>query len=184
VPYRSCLVQSICISLVFRFLITLAEYADVTESILKSTNILSALKEPRNLTYFRSLSVTDQPRERPDTPLLPEEKEKHVILSLAAPPASRVKDTVALVEAMFPFIDSLSKLNLRPETKNKLKKTREEVDKQVKEDAGREKKEEVCYLDGSTAMSNLYFEALASQGGSACGEKKGARREDCSPECC
>lgn len=44
---------------------------------------------------------------------------------------------------MFSLIDSLNKINLRPETKAKLKKAREDIDKQLKEDAEREKKEEL-----------------------------------------
>jgi Protein of unknown function (DUF1682) len=62
---------------------------------------------------------------------------------LAAPPASHAADTFALISGIFPFIDSLSKVNLRPETKVKLKKAREDVDKDLKEDAEKEKNEEV-----------------------------------------
>lgn len=54
-----------------------------------------------------------------------------------------MQDTAALVSALFPFIDSLSQLNLRPETKTKLKKIREDLDKDLKADSEREKKEEV-----------------------------------------
>lgn len=50
---------------------------------------------------------------------------------------------MALVSALFPFIDSLSQVNLRPETKTKLKKIREDLDKDLKADSEREKKEEV-----------------------------------------
>lgn len=139
----------------------------MTENILKPSgnfSLVNALKDPKILPYFRSLSVwilhaflvivflyqtqcikvTDQPRERPTSgPLPPTEREKHVILSLNAPSPSHAADTVGLVSAIFPFIDSLSKINLRPETKVKLKKAREEVDKDLKEEAEREKKEEV-----------------------------------------
>ena len=45
---------------------------------------------------------------------------------------------------MFQLVDSLNKIHLRPETKNKLKKIREDIDKTIKEEAEREKKEEVC----------------------------------------
>jgi hypothetical protein len=45
---------------------------------------------------------------------------------------------------MFQLVDSLNKIHLRPETKNKLKKIREDIDKTIKEEAEKEKKEEVC----------------------------------------
>lgn len=88
--------------------------------------------------------ITDQPRDRPARPIPAEEREKHVILSLTVPPSSKVADTTALVTAVFQFIDSLNKLSLRPETKTKLKKSREELDKAIKEDTEKEAKEEVC----------------------------------------
>ena len=88
--------------------------------------------------------MTDQPRERPKNgPLTGAEREKHVILSLDAPPASDVGACISLVTAMFPFIDSLSKINLRPETKIKIKKAREELDKDLKKDLEKENKGEV-----------------------------------------
>ena len=46
---------------------------------------------------------------------------------------------------MFLFIDTLNKISLRPDTRNKLKKIREDLDKDMKEDTEREKKEEVRY---------------------------------------
>ncbi|KAF5370112.1 hypothetical protein D9758_001041 [Tetrapyrgos nigripes] len=120
----------------------MSEFADVTEAIFKAhPALLNVLKDPENLRYFRSLSVTDQSRDRPDGPNPADKREKHVILSLAigSPPSA----TAPLVEAMFPFIDSLSKVTLRPETKNKIKKTRDDLDKQLKEDAEKERKEEL-----------------------------------------
>ncbi|KAE9410524.1 DUF1682-domain-containing protein [Gymnopus androsaceus JB14] len=118
----------------------MSEFADVTESILKNTALLDALKDPKIAPYFRSLSVTDQPRERPtklDSP------EKHVILDLVCSSPSQAVDTTALVAALFPFIDSLSKINLRPETKTKLKKVRETFEKSLKVEAEQAKKEEL-----------------------------------------
>lgn len=112
----------------------------MTESILKNTTILDALKDPKIVPYFRSLSVTDQPRERPtklDSP------EKHVILNLVCPSPSQTVDTTALVAALFPFIDSLPKVALRPETKTKLKKVRETLGKTLKDESEQAKKEEV-----------------------------------------
>ncbi|THV08549.1 DUF1682-domain-containing protein [Dendrothele bispora CBS 962.96] len=122
----------------------MSEFADVTESLYKAhPALLNVLKDPQNLRYFRSLSITDQPRDRPDAPIPVEKREKHVILSLSVPPGSSAAATAPLVEAIFPFIDSLSKVSLRPETKNKTKKAREDLDKQLKEDAEKEKKEEM-----------------------------------------
>ena len=88
--------------------------------------------------------MTDQPRERPTNgPLLPAEREKHVVLSLTTPSSAHVDVTIPLVTAVFTFIDSLSRCNLRPETKMKIKRTREDIDKNLKEEMEREKKEEV-----------------------------------------
>jgi len=75
------------------------------------------------------VQVTDQPRQRPEAPIPPESRRKHVVLSLSLPPSGRVTDTAHLVTAIFGFIDSLSQINLRPETKSKLRKVREELDK-------------------------------------------------------
>ncbi|KAG6817423.1 hypothetical protein H0H87_009068 [Tephrocybe sp. NHM501043] len=118
----------------------MSEFADVTDNLLKPA-LVAALRDPKVLPYFRSLSVTDQPRQRPLSPLPPNKRQKHVVLSLALP-ASRVEDAADLVAAIFPFIDGLNAINLRPETKLKLKKTREELDKSLKADSEREKKEE------------------------------------------
>ncbi|TFK43513.1 hypothetical protein BDQ12DRAFT_675096 [Crucibulum laeve] len=127
-------------------LLVMSEFADVTDNLLKPSGVFSiatVLQDPKILPHFRSLSITDQPRDRPDAPLPTEKREKHVILSLTAPSGSHVTDTVPLVAAMFQFIDSLNKINLRPETKNKLKKIREDLDKTLKEDSEKEKKEEL-----------------------------------------
>ncbi|KAF9462667.1 hypothetical protein BDZ94DRAFT_1194336 [Collybia nuda] len=120
----------------------MSEFADVTENLLKSS-LVSVLSNPKVLPYFRSLSVTDQPRSRPEGPLPAQSRQKHVILSLSVPSSSHASDTTELVSALFPFIDSLSQLNLRPETKTKLKRVREDLDKDLKADSEREKKEEV-----------------------------------------
>lgn len=50
---------------------------------------------------------------------------------------------VALITFIFNFIDSLAKLNLHPETRAKLKKSRDELEKELKVDAEKEKKEQV-----------------------------------------
>ncbi|KAL0070762.1 hypothetical protein AAF712_001983 [Marasmius tenuissimus] len=120
----------------------MSEFADVTDNILRISPLANILKDPRIQPYFRSLSVTDQPRDRPAKPVEAEKREKHVILTLSIPPSSHTKDTVPIVEAVFPFIDSLTKINLRPETKTKLKKVREDLDKSLKADAVAKAKEE------------------------------------------
>ncbi|KAF9009064.1 hypothetical protein BDQ17DRAFT_1275458 [Cyathus striatus] len=123
----------------------MSEFADVTDNLLKPAgnfSLIAAIQDPKVLPYFRSLSITDQPRDRPAGPLASEDRSKHVILSLAAPSPSHAADTLAIVTAVFQLIDNLHKLNLRPETKNKLKKTRDDLDKTLKEDSEKSKKEE------------------------------------------
>ncbi|KAG6919419.1 hypothetical protein DXG01_006302 [Tephrocybe rancida] len=118
----------------------LVEFADVTDNLLKPA-LVAALRDPKVLPYFRSLSVTDQPRDRPEAPLPVNKRQKHVILSLSLS-SGCVEDAADLVSALFPFIDTLNAINLRPETRSKLKRTREELDKSLKADSEREKKEE------------------------------------------
>jgi hypothetical protein len=86
--------------------------------------------------------ITDQPRVRPS--VVPADREKHVVLSLALPPTSHVDISTPLVSAVFGLIDALEKINLRPETKSKLKKTRENFVKSVKDEAEREAREEAA----------------------------------------
>ncbi|KAG6814195.1 hypothetical protein H0H92_000872 [Tricholoma furcatifolium] len=118
----------------------MSEFADITDNLLKPS-LVALLTNPKVLPYFRSLSVTDQTRFRPDTPLPAEKRKKHVILSLSLP-SGRVEDVSTLISGLFPFIDSLHTVSLRPETKMKIKKARDELEKQLKTDAEREKKEE------------------------------------------
>ncbi|KAF8076408.1 hypothetical protein FPV67DRAFT_1405871 [Lyophyllum atratum] len=137
----------------------MTEYADVTDNLLKPT-LLAALNDPKVLPYFRSLSVTDQPRIRPEGPLPASSRQKHVILSLSLP-SGHVEDTAKLVAAIFPFIDSLSTINLRPETKSKLKKTRDELDKDLKADSEKEKKEEQAADDKKAAKRKAEAERIS-----------------------
>lgn len=111
------------------------EYADVTDAILK-TNITTLLSDPAIQPYFRSLSITDQPRYQPTA--LRVNKEKHLILSLSSPDP---KALTGFVTGLFGFIDSLPKLVIRPDTKAKLKKARETVEKDLKEASERDAKE-------------------------------------------
>ena len=49
-----------------------------------------------------------------------------------------------LVAAVFDLIDVLERVNLRPETKSKLRKTREDFSKTVKDETEREAREEAA----------------------------------------
>ena len=61
---------------------------------------------------------------------------------MRVPPASKAGATLPIVKATFALIDGLEKLSLRPETRLKLRKTREDLDEQIKKEAEAEKKEE------------------------------------------
>ena len=72
-------------------LAVMAEFADITTNLLKPYGAFSlpaALSAPAVQPYFKSLSLTDQPRVRPSTPLAPAERTKRLILSLALPSAA------------------------------------------------------------------------------------------------
>ncbi|OBZ70443.1 hypothetical protein A0H81_10046, partial [Grifola frondosa] len=140
-------------------LTVMSEFADVTENLLKqhgSFSLSTVLSSPDILPYFRSISLTDQPRTRPYAPLAPSERTKHLIISLALPPAGDATLTLPLITAAFQLVDVIAgegKLpgvrgglaaSLRPETKMKLKKAREVVEKEIKEEIGREKREEAA----------------------------------------
>ena len=144
-------------------LTVMSEFADITENLLKHHGPLSlatVLSNPAILPYFRSISLTDQPRNRPYRPLPANERSKHLILNLAMPPDG---ETLPLVLAAFQLVDVIageggwgvgkspasgkgsgSGLNqsLRPETKVKLRKVREDLEKAMKEELVKEKKEE------------------------------------------
>ena len=133
------------------------EFADVTTNLLKpygQFQLAQVLSDPAVLPYFRSLSLTDQPRTRPPLPLDPSERSKRLILTLAIPPSASALTTLPLVAAAFHLVDIVAGegklpgvrggLNaaLRPETRTKLRKAREEVEKEIRAEAQREKKEE------------------------------------------
>ena len=128
------------------------ELADISENVFKeygTFSLIRTLNDPKILPHFISLSITDQPAERPTLPVLPEEREKHIIVKLSVPSGSQVEDTKEFIASLFQLVDVVgTKLAgaLRPETKNKLKKVREDLDKQLKIEATKEKKEEVGYF--------------------------------------
>ncbi|TBU32753.1 DUF1682-domain-containing protein [Dichomitus squalens] len=138
-------------------LVVMSEFADITTNLLKpygQFQLAQVLSNPATLPYFRSLSLTDQPRARPPVPLDPSERSKRLILSLAVPPNADAAATLPLVTAAFQLVDIIAGegklpgvrggLNaaLRPETRTKLRKAREEVEKEIRDEAQREKKEE------------------------------------------
>ncbi|KAJ7638833.1 hypothetical protein FB45DRAFT_903981 [Roridomyces roridus] len=155
----------------------MSEFADVTDGVLKAYPLAKLLENPKIAPYFRSLSITDQPRERPAKPLLPKEREKHVILSLSVPSPSDASVTAEIVAACFPFIDSLSKIALRPETKAKLKKMRDETEKDLKKEAEKEKREEEAEaLEAKKALKRKTEEERIAKL-SAAEQKKALERE-------
>lgn len=75
---------------------------------------------------------------------------------------------------MFQLIDNLNKINLRPETKNKLKKIREEAEKDIKDESEKEKKEEVRRFSLLNAFLSVVYvsDAIAIYSG---GRSKSSR---------
>lgn len=171
------------------------EFADVTENLLKSHGPLSlgnVLSDPSVQPYFRSLSLTDQPRTRPLSPLPASQRKKHLILSLIVPPTSDSAATLPLVQAFFQLADVIAgaggwgigkgpgqkgvglNASLRPETKTKLKATREKVEKEIKEDAVKEQREE-AEAEKAAAKKKAGEEKLSKL--SAAEQKKALERE-------
>ena len=138
-------------------LTVMSEFADVTTNLLKplgTVDLTKVLSDPAVLKYFRSLSITDQPRSRPSAPLPQSQRKKHLILELSLPPSSDAAATLPVIQAAFHLIDAIAgegkttglrgglAAQLRPETKSKLKKYREQVEKEISEEAKREQREE------------------------------------------
>lgn len=80
-------------------------------------------------------------------PVPADQRERHLILSLRLPSSAHAGVTLPLVRAVLAFIDALeapgSKFSLRPETRTKLRKTRDELDETLRREAEAEKREEV-----------------------------------------
>jgi hypothetical protein len=66
-----------------------------------------------------------------------------VLLSLTAPPAGAAAVTLPLVRATFQLVDALDRLALRPETRTKLRKAREDVVARMRDEVDKEAREEV-----------------------------------------
>lgn len=172
---------------------TQPEFADVTENLLKPSNqfgLPELLNDPAYKRFIRSLSVsvsprsiivcliltphrqiTDQPRERPIDPS--GQRERHVILTLTVPPPSEAGATVQLVKGVFKLIDNLdTKVTLRPETKTKLKKVRDDLEEELKKQAVADKKEEVCCI-----FNTMMFNMLTTFSPKAENDKAAAKRK-------
>ncbi|CAE6512323.1 unnamed protein product [Rhizoctonia solani] len=126
----------------------MAEIADITDVLLKSVNgqkLAKLLNTPAVVKHFRYLLITDQPPERPESgPLLANQRERHLLLSLTVPEPSEAKDTVPLIKEIFSLVDAIDqKPGFKVETYKKLKKTRVELDAELTKEAEKEKRDEV-----------------------------------------
>ncbi|KAG8691996.1 hypothetical protein FRC11_012342 [Ceratobasidium sp. 423] len=126
----------------------MAEVADITDVLLKSSNgqrLATLLNTPAIVKHFRYLLITDQPSERPESgPLPANQRERHLLLSLAVPESNEAKDTVPLVKQVFSLVDVIDqKPGFKVETYKKLKKTRVELDAELAKEAEKEKRDEV-----------------------------------------
>ena len=177
------------------------EFADVTDNLLKPHgpfSLAAVLSSPSVLPYFRSLSLTDQPRTRPQAPVPPSRRTKHLVLSLALPPGTHAGATRPLVEAAFKLVDVVAATggwgvgkgpggkggagagaslaqSLRPETRAKLRATRERVERELREEAAREKRAE-AEAERAAAKKKAEEERLAKL--SAAEQKKVSVRVD------
>ncbi|KAI5124997.1 hypothetical protein M0805_007421 [Coniferiporia weirii] len=157
----------------------MSEYADVTETLLKPSgqfSIVQALNDPAVKPYVKSLTITDQPRERPLNPIPTEERERHVLLSLRLPSNAQHSATAPLVKTIFALIDALEspKFSLRPETRTKLRKTREEIDDTLRKEAEAGRREE-AELDKAAARKKAEDERIGKL--SAAEQKKELERD-------
>lgn len=109
-------------------------------------------------------------------PVLPEHRWRHVILTLRLPSPSEAGATVPLVRAVFALIDTLEspKFNLRPETKTKLRRTREELDETLRKESEAEQREEA---ENEKAAARKKVEEARVNKLSAAEQKKELERE-------
>ncbi|KAH0839735.1 DUF1682-domain-containing protein [Lanmaoa asiatica] len=132
----------------------MSEFADVSDALFKlhlspSTTLPTLLASPPFLAHLRSLSIADQPHERPQSAAsyaAQKHTTKRVLLDINLPDSQRANDILPLVDAIFALVDLLAagKVVLRPETRSKIRKAREDVEKEIKEEEIKEKKEEVA----------------------------------------
>ncbi|KAL1747225.1 hypothetical protein HDZ31DRAFT_32392 [Schizophyllum fasciatum] len=146
------------------YISVMSEFADVTDNMLKlpaGQALLKVLEDPAIKPFFRSMSITDQPRDRPGSVEEFEDRKKHVILSLVAPPPTSADVDIPLITAVFALIDQLSRVALRPETKNKLRAARAEVAKELKKEEEEKKAEESNVEDKKAAKRRAEQERIA-----------------------
>lgn len=95
------------------------------------------------LPYLRVFSITDQPDERPSVSTLTT-KSKRVVLTFNLP--EDVDSILPLLEGTFALVDLLAtgRVTFRSDTRAKIKKVREDVEKEIKGEASKEKKEEAA----------------------------------------
>lgn len=161
-------------------LFVMSEFADVTETLVKlapsrnSTPLLTLISSA--LPYLRVFSITDQPEERPSASALAT-KSKRVILTFDLPDDTQgVNRILPLLEGTFALVDLLAtgRVTFRPETRAKIRKIREDVEKTVKEEEEKEKREEVLE-DRRSAKRKAEEERFAKLG--AADQKKALERE-------
>jgi hypothetical protein len=99
--------------------------------------------------YSHSPQISDQPYSRPAGSINSPTRGKYVVLSLAVPPVSATAPVIQFIQGIFQFVDALAGAGghkpllagLRPETRTKLRKRRDELDAELRADAEREAKE-------------------------------------------
>ncbi|KAF9221986.1 DUF1682-domain-containing protein [Gyrodon lividus] len=132
----------------------MSEFADVSDALLKlpltpNTTLPTLLSSPETLAHLRSLSITDQPPERPLTAssyVNDKPTNKRLVLNLTLPDVPKANQVLDIVDAAFALVDMLAngKIVLRPETKAKIKKVRENIINEIKQEELKEKKEEAA----------------------------------------
>lgn len=127
----------------------MSELADVTESLFKLTPAHGTPSLPALISaahaHVRVFSITDQPDKRPSTSVL-DTKSKRVVLTLRLPTTTEgMRDVVHLLEGTFTLMDALAagRVTFRPETRVKIRRVREDMQRVILTEAEKTKKEEV-----------------------------------------
>ncbi|KAG6335635.1 hypothetical protein ID866_3451 [Astraeus odoratus] len=155
----------------------LSEFADVTDTLLKLVLPHSSTSFPPLVTsalpYLRVFSITDQPEERPTVSAF-STKLKRIVLAFDLP--DDIQNVLPLLEATFVLADTLAsgKVAFRHDTRTKIKKVRDDVERAIKEEANKEKREEAAD-DRRAARRKAEEERIAKL--SAAEQKKALERE-------
>ncbi|KAG8796762.1 hypothetical protein FRC12_000012 [Ceratobasidium sp. 428] len=125
----------------------MAEVADITDVLLKSSNgqaLAALLNNPSVVKHLKYLLITDQPAERPENgPVPASQRERHILLSLFVPEPSEAANTVSLVKEVVNLADVVDqKHGFKIETYKKLKKSRVDLDIELQKEADKEKRDE------------------------------------------